>query len=184
MRKEAACLAVLGCLILGVAPAHAAPTTLADWPFYEGSGPVAHDVSGNGLDGTFGAILGTGSLGPTWTVGHDGGEGAATRAPDRCAVARAQRPRRLDPERGDEHEVADHGGGAGDLAAQVARPPHAAAAGVFKSPEVKAAASEAVRAIQARASGSGGGLSLASEDDRGALSVAGDGGALSLQSKP
>lgn len=61
---------------------------------------------------------------------------------------------------------------------------HAAGAGVFKSPEMRAASNEAVRAIQARAAGPGrGGLSLAGEDDRGALSVAGEGGALSLQSK-
>lgn len=59
--------------MLGATSAQAAPTTLADWPFYEGSGQVAHDVSGNGLNGTFGAILGSGSVGPAWTVGHDGG---------------------------------------------------------------------------------------------------------------
>src|SRR5262245_55249976 len=73
MRKEAAYVGVLGCLMLGASSAQAAPTTLADWPFNEGSGQIAHDVSGNGLDGTFGAILGSGSAGPTWTVGHDGG---------------------------------------------------------------------------------------------------------------
>jgi hypothetical protein len=73
MRMDAACLAVLATLAIGTSTAEAAPTTLADWPFYEGTGQVAHDVSGNGLDGTFGAILGSGSVGPTWTVGHDGG---------------------------------------------------------------------------------------------------------------
>jgi hypothetical protein len=73
MRKDAACVAVLVTLAIGSSTAQAAPTALADWPFYEGSGQVAHDVSGNGLNGTFGAILGSGSAGPIWTVGHDGG---------------------------------------------------------------------------------------------------------------
>jgi hypothetical protein len=64
MRKEAACWAVLGCLILGVAPAQAAPSLLAQWPL-DGT---AADTSGHGLDGT----LGLGSAQPTWITGVAG----------------------------------------------------------------------------------------------------------------
>lgn len=52
--------------------------------------------------------------------------------------------------------------------------------GLLRSGVLKSAASDAVRAIQARASGAeSGGLSIAIEEDRGGLSVAGEGGALS-----
>jgi hypothetical protein len=86
MRKEAAYLTVLGCLMLGAPPAQAAPATLAEWPFNEGSGQVAHDVSGNGLNGTFGAILGSGSPGPVWTLGHDGGPALSFASTDFVSV--------------------------------------------------------------------------------------------------
>ncbi|MBN1509468.1 MAG: hypothetical protein JW955_21655 [Sedimentisphaerales bacterium] len=44
----------------------AACALLAHWDFREGSGTIAHDLSGNGHDGT---LYG----GPQWVAGHDGG---------------------------------------------------------------------------------------------------------------
>src|SRR6266487_5954964 len=72
MRKEAACMVLLGVLWLGASTAHASPTVLADWTFDEGSGQVATDASGHGNDGRLGDSTGTDAADPAWIDGHSG----------------------------------------------------------------------------------------------------------------
>jgi hypothetical protein len=72
MRKEAACMVLLGVLWLGASTAHASPAVLADWTFDEGSGQVATDASGHGNDGQLGASTGSDTADPAWIDGHSG----------------------------------------------------------------------------------------------------------------
>jgi hypothetical protein len=53
------------------ASAHAA-TVVGEWPFDEGSGPVAHDISGSGLDGRLGVEAGPDGADPLWVPGIAG----------------------------------------------------------------------------------------------------------------
>jgi hypothetical protein len=73
MRKEAACMMLLGMLWFGASSAHAAPAVLADWSFDEGAGQTAADASGYANHGRLGAATGTDSADPAWIDGHDGG---------------------------------------------------------------------------------------------------------------
>jgi concanavalin A-like lectin/glucanase superfamily protein len=73
MRKEAAYLLVVGVFCLGASSAQAAPVPLADWPFDEGGGQLAADVSGHASHGQLGATAGGDSADPAWIAGHDGG---------------------------------------------------------------------------------------------------------------
>jgi hypothetical protein len=77
MRKEAACIALLGVLWLGAGSAHAAPAVLAHWRFDEGAGQTAADASGRGNDGQLGASLAGDARDPGWIAGHDGGSALA-----------------------------------------------------------------------------------------------------------
>jgi hypothetical protein len=79
MRTDAACLAVIGLLAAGAAPANATPAVLADWPF---DGTTA-DAGGNGLDGS----PGDGSARPSWIGGHDGGSALEFDGSDYVSVA-------------------------------------------------------------------------------------------------
>ena len=92
MRKEAACIAMLGALWLGAGAAHAAPAVLADWHFDEGAGQVATDASGHGNDAWLGAAVGADAADPAWIAGHDAGSALAfggaeyVSVPDRAAL--------------------------------------------------------------------------------------------------
>src|SRR4051812_26732078 len=86
MRKEAACIALLGVLWFGASSAHAAPAVLADWRFDEGAGQAATDASGRGNDGQLGAFAGVDSADPAWVAGHDGGSALAFGGADYVAV--------------------------------------------------------------------------------------------------
>lgn len=64
---------VLGALALAAlqaAPAYAAP--LGQWPLNEGSGQVAADVSGRGIEGRLGALPGPDAQDPAWVAGRLG----------------------------------------------------------------------------------------------------------------
>src|SRR4051794_6049085 len=86
MRKEAACIAVLGVLWLGAGSAHAAPAVLADWRFDEGTGQAAADASGHGNDGQLGASVAGDTGDPAWVAGHDGGNALAFDGADYISV--------------------------------------------------------------------------------------------------
>ena len=73
MRREAACVAVLGVLTWCAAPASAAPTPVAQWTLDEGVGQVAGDTSGHASHGQLGSTAGADAADPTWTAGHAGG---------------------------------------------------------------------------------------------------------------
>jgi Concanavalin A-like lectin/glucanases superfamily len=77
MRKEAACLVVLGALLFGAGSAQAASVQIADWPFDEGSGQIAADASGHAGNGVLGATAGADPADPAWIAGHDGGSALA-----------------------------------------------------------------------------------------------------------
>ena len=72
MRKEAACIALLGVLWWGAGSAHAAPAVLAHWRFDEGAGQAAADAGGQGNDGRLGAPVAGDASDPAWVGGHDG----------------------------------------------------------------------------------------------------------------
>jgi Concanavalin A-like lectin/glucanases superfamily len=86
MRKEAACIALLGVLWLGAGSAHAASAVLADWRFDEGAGQAAADASGRGSDGQLGASVAGDAADPAWIAGHDGGSALAFGGADYVAV--------------------------------------------------------------------------------------------------
>jgi hypothetical protein len=86
MRKEAACMMLLGVLWFGASSAHAAPAVLADWPFDEGAGQAALDASGHGNHGRLGASTGIDSADPAWSAGHDGGSALAFGGADYVSV--------------------------------------------------------------------------------------------------
>src|ERR687887_2132021 len=92
MRKEAACIAILGVLWFGASTAQAAPAVLADWHFDEGAGQVATDASGHGNDAWLGAAVVSDAADPAWIPGHDGGTALAfggadyVSVPDRAAL--------------------------------------------------------------------------------------------------
>jgi hypothetical protein len=86
MRKEAACIALLGVLWLGAGSAHAAPAVLAHWRFDEGAGQAAADASGRGNDGQLGASVAGDAAEPAWTAGHDGGSALAFGGADYVSV--------------------------------------------------------------------------------------------------
>jgi len=86
MRKEAACIALLGVLWLGAGSAHAAPAVLADWRFDEGAGQAVADASGRGNDGQLGASVAGHAGGPGWIAGHDGGSALAFGGADYVSV--------------------------------------------------------------------------------------------------
>jgi hypothetical protein len=86
MRKEAACIALLGVLWLGAGSAHAASAVLADWRFDEGAGQVVADASGRGSDGQLGASVAGDAADPAWIAGHDGGGALAFGGADYVAV--------------------------------------------------------------------------------------------------
>jgi hypothetical protein len=73
MRKEVACLAVVGGLVLGTGTAHADPVVLGDWHFDDAAGQVAADSSGFAAHGRLGATTGDDSADPAWIAGHAGG---------------------------------------------------------------------------------------------------------------
>jgi hypothetical protein len=87
MRKEAACMMLLGVLWFGASPANAAPAVLADWPFDEGAGQAVVDASGHGHGGWLGASTGIDSADPVWIAGHDGGHALAFGGGDYVHVA-------------------------------------------------------------------------------------------------
>src|SRR3954451_3112074 len=87
MRKEAACIAVLGVLWLGAGSAHAAPAVLAHWRFDEGAGQAAADASGRGNDGQLGAPAVGDARDPRWIAGHDGGTALVFEGADYVSVA-------------------------------------------------------------------------------------------------
>ena len=92
MRKEAACVAMLGVLWFGATAAQAAPTVLADWHFDEGAGQAARDASGHGNDAWLGGGAVSDAADPAWIPGHDGGSALAfggadyVSVPDRTAL--------------------------------------------------------------------------------------------------
>jgi hypothetical protein len=96
MRKEAACIAILGVLWFGASTAQAAPAVLADWHFDEGAGQVATDASGHGNDAWLGAAMVSDAADPAWIAGHDGGSALAfggadyVSVPDRAALEPGQ----------------------------------------------------------------------------------------------
>jgi hypothetical protein len=73
MRKEAALVIALCVFALGAGSAQAAPAALAEWPFDEGAGQVATDVTGAAGNGQLGSTAGSDTADPTWIAGHDGG---------------------------------------------------------------------------------------------------------------
>jgi hypothetical protein len=87
MRKEVACIAVLGILWLGAGSAQAAPAVLAHWRFDEGAGQAAADASGHGNDGQLGASVAGDARDPRWIAGHDGGSALAFDGADYVSVA-------------------------------------------------------------------------------------------------
>jgi hypothetical protein len=86
VRKEAACIALLGVLWLGACSAHAAPAVLADWRFDEAAGQAAADASGRGNDGQLGASVTGDAADPAWTAGHDRGSALAFGGADYVSV--------------------------------------------------------------------------------------------------
>lgn len=60
----------IAALLIGAAPAAAAP--LGEWPLDEGSGQVAHDVTGNGHHGLLGDTAGSDFSDPAWIAGRFG----------------------------------------------------------------------------------------------------------------
>jgi hypothetical protein len=86
MRREAACIAVLGVLWLGAGSAQAAPAVLAHWRFDEGAGQAAADASGRGNDGQLGASVAGDARDPRWIAGHDGGSALAFGGADYVSI--------------------------------------------------------------------------------------------------
>jgi hypothetical protein len=82
--KKAVSILVSAIALAVAAPASASTGLSGWWPFYEGTGTTAHDVSGNHKDGTLGG-------GAQWTSGYFGsalsfnGDGANVQVPDSAA---------------------------------------------------------------------------------------------------